>query len=386
MDLFQQTRPDLEKIVDDLELLIDSSLDLLLQHVVDSSRKLIDAPFAGLIILAENDPNIYEYFKVSGWKQPDYFPQGHGLFSIPYKTGQVVRIDHIARHPQSVGAPQEHPPMQAFLATPCMYKQRILGSIFLAKSPGEPGFSKEDEELLVTYAAQASMIIEFARKCMQAKEQANLQERIRMKERLHDTVSQTLFALGQEVDLFEKWIEQSPDSLNKEKAKESIERIRKLASQSLAEIRAALFSLSEGIKLVTPIAPSFNTLIEEFERASKIKTELIIRGDLDTVPSPILQCIFKVIGESLSNVQRHSQSSSAIVSITIEDNKVIACVQDAGIGISSLALTHLFSPTSHFGLRSMKSIVEEMNGIFKIFNNDDGGTTIRVELPLLWRV
>lgn len=381
-----QSMKQLEKIMDELESYVDSSLDVFLQHVVDASRELIDAPFAGLIILAENNPTIYEYFKVSGWKQPDYLPKGHGLFSIPYKTGEVLRVNNIDRHPKAVGTPREHPPMQAFLSVPCKYKERILGSMFLAKSPGKPGFSKEDELILSTFATKASMMIEFSRKCMLAKEQANLQERKRIKERLHDTVSQTLFALGQEVDLFEKWMEQSPYILNKKKAKESIARIRTLASQSLAEIRAALFSLSDGMKFVKPIAPSFYTLIEEFERASKIKTDLIIRGHLDNLPTPILQCMFKVIGEALSNVQRHSQSSTAVVSITIEDNKVITCVQDVGIGISNLALTHLLSPTSHFGLRSMKSHVEEMNGIFKVFINDDGGTTIRVELPIFWRV
>lgn len=291
MNLIHSTRDEIDKIVDDLELLINTSLDLLLQHIVDSVRKLVDAPFAGLVLLSENDPAIYEYFKVSGWEQPDYLPKGHGLFSIPYKTGQVIRVANIGQHPKSVGTPHEHPPMKAFLSVPCIYKQRILGSIFLAKDPGSEGFTEEDEEILIAFSSQASMIIEFTRKCLRAKEKANLQERKRMKERLHDTVSQTLFALGQEVDFFEKWMEQSSYIPNDGKVKESIDRIRWLASQSLSEIRAALFSLSEGIKLIKPITPSFYTFIEEFERTSNIKTDLIIRGDLDDVPIPLLPLI-----------------------------------------------------------------------------------------------
>lgn len=379
---------DIKKIVDDLETFVDIGLDFLLQAIVDVIRELIDAPLAGLILLTEEEPVVAEYFKVSGWDDPSFLPQGHGLFSIPYKTGQTVSISNISAHPNSIGTPHEfpHPHIEAFLSAPLTHKERNLGSVFLAKTPGTGIFTEEDKELLQYFTRQVSLLIELSRRCVQAKEKVILEERKKMRDRLHDTVSQTLFALGQEVDLLDKWIDLPSTHRVDHRGKEFANQIRELVSQGLAEVRTTLFSMSEGIQLSRPFKKAFRHFIEEFQRASTIRTELIIRGNMETIPRPILQCISKVIGESLSNVQRHSKSCSAVVTITVEENKIITSIQDVGVGIGKEALTHLSSPTSHFGLRSMKSNVEEMNGVFKIFLNDDGGTTLRVELPLLWRL
>lgn len=369
--------------IQELELLIDLGLDRLLQGIVDSSKELVGASFAGLSLLNQDDQHVIEYFKVSGWSQPAYFPEGHGLFSLPFHTGHALRVSNITQHPRSVGFPGEHPPMEALLSVPLIHKNRILGCTFLAKPPDSTPFSQQDEDMLTEFSSSACMMIDICKRCQRAKEKAVVEERQRMSQRLHDSVSQTLFALGREVDSLEKWIEHTS---NDQKEMQSIEQIRQLAAKGLSEIRAVLFSLSEEFQLTKPVDSAFSRIIEQFERNSNIKTNLIIRGDLDSVPYPILQCIYKVIGESLSNIHRHAESSVAVVAITVEQNKMIASIQDIGVGISQTALSNLYSPTSHFGLRSMKKNVEEMGGVFKVFRNDEGGTTIRVQMPLLWRV
>lgn len=369
--------------LDKLESLIDSGLDPLLQAIVDLSKELVGAAFAGLSLFNQDNPDVFEYFKVSGWNQPDNLPQGHGLFSLPFHTGQALRISNITHHPRSVGVPDEHPPIEALLSVPFIHRNHILGCIFLAKPPGSAPFSEQDEVLLTDFSASAALMIDIAKRCQIVKQKAVLEERKRMSQRLHNSVSQTLFALGREVDSLEKSIR---NTSNQQAEIESVNLIRQLAAKGLSEIRAVLFSVSEEFELSKPVNSAFSRIIEEFERNSQIKTDLIIRGDLDSVPYPLLQCIYKVIGESLSNVHRHAESSVAVVAITVEQTKIIASIQDIGVGISDIALSNLYSPTSHFGLRSMNKTVEEMGGIFRVLRNDEGGTTIRVQLPLLWRL
>ncbi|MEB3101392.1 GAF domain-containing sensor histidine kinase [Ferviditalea candida] len=369
--------------LDKLESMIDLGLDPLLQAIVDISRELAGAAFAGLSLFNQDNPDVFEYFKVSGWNQPEYLPQGHGLFSLPLHTGQALRVSNITNHPRSVGVPDEHPPIEALLSVPLIHRNRILGCIFLAKPPGSTPFSEQDEELLTDFSASAAMMIDIAKRCQSVKQKAVLEERKRMSQRLHDSVSQTLFALGREVDSL---VRSLGDPSNPQAEIHSVTLIRQLAAKGLSEIRAVLFSVSEEFELSKPVNSAFARIIEEFERNSQIKTDLIIRGDLDSVPYPLLQCIYKVIGESLSNVHRHAESSAAVVAITVEQTKIIASIQDIGIGISDIALSNLYSPTSHFGLRSMNKTVEEMGGVFTVLRNDEGGTTIRVQLPLLWRV
>lgn len=351
-------------------------LEPLLQTVVDAARELVGAAMGGLLVLDPVDPSRYEYFKVSGWPGPAGFPEGHGLFALPYKTGQPLRVADIRHHPRSVGTPAGHPPVGALLAVPLVMRDHMLGSLFLAHRPGGPAFSAEDEELLMAFSTQAAIAIENARLYTKAEQLAVLQERARISQRLHDSVSQIFFVLGIEVDRLLRSARITDPELQ-----QALRRIRSLVAHGAGETRAAIFSLSEDIAVDRPAEQMLEELVRQFERTSGIETTLVTLGSLDMVPKPILRSAMKIISESLNNVRRHSGSPVATVSVSFDGQSLYLSIQDAGCGISDQALAQLAEPSTHYGIRSMRSLVEEFNGSFAIFRNDEGGTTVRVQLP-----
>jgi signal transduction histidine kinase len=355
-------------------------LEPLLQMVVDAARELVGADMGGLLVLDSQDPGRYEFFKVSGWAGPTGFPEGKGLFALPYKTGQPLRVDDIRRHPASVGTPEGHPPVGALLAVPLAMRDRMLGSLFLANRPGGPTFSGEDEELLLAFSTQAAIAIENARLYAQAQELAVLRERGRISQRLHDSVLQIFFALGMEVDRCERlWGPGWPPGVG-----ESLARMRALIHQGAGEIRVALFSLRDEEDTTRHPIQALRKLVENFQETSGIHTTLLTRGSLDMAPKAVWRCALKVVGESLHNVRRHSGSPVASVSVTFDGSLLHVSVQDAGKGISAQVLAELAGtagPATHFGLRAMQRMVRELGGFLEVFRNDEGGTTVRAQLP-----
>ncbi|MCL8206604.1 MAG: GAF domain-containing protein [Actinomycetia bacterium] len=373
----------LERKVQELNSLIAVSaritsqlgLDPVLQGVVDAARELVGADMGGLLVLDADRPGRYAFFKVSGWPGPAGFPEGRGLFALPYKTGQVVRVADIRRHPDAVGTPPGHPPVGAFLAVPLSMRERVLGSLFLAHRPGGPTFSAADEELLVAFSVPAAIAIENARLYAKAEQLAVLQERARISRRLHDTVSQIFFALGIAAERLGRTA--AADHV----WREGLGEIRRLVQQGLVEVRAALFALSDDRGPDDASEQSLEDLVRRFERTSGVKTILAIRGSFDLVPAAWRRGVRQVVAESLNNVFRHSRSPVAFVSVVYDGAQLAVSVQDAGVGIGEAEMARLGDSPTHFGVRSMKHLVEELGGTFAIFRNDEGGTTVRVQIP-----
>ncbi len=374
----------LRRKVQELNALIEVStritshmaLEPLLQTVVDAARELIGAEMGGLLVLDPEAPGRYEYFTVSGWPGPAGFPEGRGIFALPHKTGSPLRVATLPEHPLSVGTPAGHPPVGAFLAVPLAMRDRILGSLFLAHEPGGALFTTEDEELLLAFSTQAAIAIDNARLYSKSEELAVLKERTRISQQLHDSVSQILFALGIEVDQALKGLR-----ANQHAAIERLIRAKQLAAEGASEIRAAIFSLAQDTDLGRPASLVFEDLVQHFEQESGIRTTLVTRGSLDMVPRALAACAGKIISESLTNVRRHSQSSVAFVAAGFDGETLVVSIQDAGQGIDDDALAGPTGLTAHYGLHAMRSLVEEFGGDFSVFRNDEGGTTVRVQLP-----
>lgn len=374
MDLFQILSDALER----LQPCMDEGLEPLLQAAVDYARELVHASFAGIIILERKNPSTIRYFKVSGWHSEFFeFPKGHGMYIVPAKTGNPLRVESIAGHPLSVGIPSGHPPIEAFLAIPLRRHGQTMGCMFFGKPPKAGTFTKNDEDIMTGFGSLCAMAISW---CDQKEEQRFhilAEERRRIAEELHDSLSQTLFAVAREIDRLEQIV---PTVKEKEELQGRIARLRALTHQCQSELRAILFRLIDDE--AKPDLSALMDLIQEFERVSGISTQLITHGNLYRLSQPVQQTVLKIVAESLANIYRHANSPVAVVHVLVDEDKATIAVQDAGVGISDEALHFMTHPTGHFGLYSMARSVAMLNGTLDIFRNDDGGTTVRCTFPI----
>ena len=86
-------------------------------------------------------------------------PQGLGLLAHVSKAKSPVRLKNMSTHPESVGLPQNHPPMKTFLGMPIFHRGEHVGNIYLTEKEGGEEFSQQDEDMAAMFAAQAASVI-----------------------------------------------------------------------------------------------------------------------------------------------------------------------------------------------------------------------------------
>jgi signal transduction histidine kinase len=99
-----------------------------------------------------------------------------------------------------------------------------------------------------------------------------------------------------------------------------------------------------------------------------------LRVDLDARLHEGLEvAAYYVVAESLTNVGKHAQATSATVDITRVNGQVVVEVVDDGIGGAD---TERGS-----GLRGLADRVEALGGRLRVWTPRGGGTRVRAEIP-----
>jgi signal transduction histidine kinase len=126
--------------------------------------------------------------------------------------------------------------------------------------------------------------------------------------------------------------------------------------------------------------------VQGFGERSGINVTLDFARLPERLPTEIEIALFRVLQESLTNVHRHSQSSSVGVYFLYHSQAVILEISDCGRGIPPEMLQRLGEGSAEVGvgLAGMRERLDELNGALEI-NSNDSGTTLRAIVPLIPR-
>lgn len=203
------------------------------------------------------------------------------------------------------------------------------------------------------------------------------EERRRIAFELHDSTGQLLAALAINVGLLER----HKDSFASQYAN-LISENSSLVQRLLTEVRALSYTLHPPTLEVMGVASALQWYVEQFAERCRIQVQLDIQKDLGRLPRKIEIAIFRIVQESLANVQRHSGCNVAAVRVRRSSTEVFAEVSDCGTGISSEKQLSLSSGVgAGVGISGMRERTRELDGAFAI-RSDGAGTTIRVSFPL----
>ena len=93
-----------------------------------------------------------------------HLPEGKGLLGAVLRSDEPIRLERISDHPESVGFPDRHVEMDAFLGVPLRHRGTLVGSLYLTKPPGrDERFGEADEEIVAAMASLAAVAIANAR-------------------------------------------------------------------------------------------------------------------------------------------------------------------------------------------------------------------------------
>jgi signal transduction histidine kinase len=151
----------------DVGLHLTQELDIarVLQVIVERTMQLTGARYGAAATVG---PQGIEDFLYRGLTDEEvaalpHLPEGRGLLGAVIDSMEPVRCERLADHPASVGFPNDHVPMEAFLGVPMLQRGQLVGALYLTKSPGSAPFTADDEETVVAMASMAAVGVSNAR-------------------------------------------------------------------------------------------------------------------------------------------------------------------------------------------------------------------------------
>ena len=129
-----------------------------------------------------------------------------------------------------------------------------------------------------------------------------------------------------------------------------------------------------------PHSYHYERAAEAFHARTQIPVDVLVRSDLADLPGEVVRELSPLLGEALTNVEKHARACSVTVSARVEDRALILVVSDDGLGMRSPAAQDL-APRGH-GLSSMRERAQLMGGTLTVGPAATAGTVLTVTIPL----
>lgn len=237
----------------------------------------------------------------------------------------------------------------------------IAGMLPRDVTPGQETFAHWWE-----VAFEAALALQYSVVIRGARHDGTDHERLRLKEELHDTVSQRLFGLS----MLTARAEADARTTGDQQLSTRLTELRSLVADASADIRLLMDETphpAEGTRLSTRLS----TMARKFENELPINIEL--NPHWDDLSEDCTEDVVRIVRECLRNVIKHANATTVSVNIPAPvDGMLLVGVTDNGTGFDPRTVSH-----DGFGLSLINERALERGGQCEV-NADEGGTTISV--------
>ncbi|MER6575530.1 sensor histidine kinase [Nonomuraea sp. NPDC001023] len=206
------------------------------------------------------------------------------------------------------------------------------------------------------------------------------EERRRLGRELHDGLGPTLTSVTMTLDEARRRLERDPESVE-----ELLVRVREEMTSTLMSVR----ELVDGLRPPVLDELGLAGALRAFGQAPGPRVEVTVPpaadgseglpagsdGVLEGLPAAVETAAYRIVQEALTNVRRHAQATSALVTLRREAGELRVSVADDGTGLPG-------EPSPGVGLTSMRERAAEIGGTCAIGPRAGGGTEVTAVLPL----
>lgn len=362
-----------------LALASELDLDALLQRIADLAREVVGARYAAVGVVGED--GLLLRFVYSGIDQQTAdgigdLPHGRGLLGVLLEGGRPMRMRQISEHPDSYGFPPNHPPMHSFLGVPIIVRDRVFGRLYLTEKQGASEFTKDDERIAMTLAAQAGVAIQNANLLEEVKERGDelavLEERERISKELHDGVIQSIYSVGLSLQGAMSLIERDPGG-TKKRMDDAIGTLDNV----VRDVRSYIFALQPKTVEERGLKRAIEELVQDLEVNALAESTVQLSDDaLEMVPQSFRGDFIQIAREVLSNIARHAQAHEVSVACAVREGQtVVMTIEDDGVGFDPATVKR-----GH-GLTNIEERARRIGGELHISQRRPKGTVHTLSLP-----
>ena len=256
--------------------------------------------------------------------------------------------------------------------TPLVFGARTVGCIGLNFRRKHP-IGAQTGELLIALAQQATLAIEHTRRDASEKAAAVLVERNRIGRDIHDGLAQAFTGILMQLAATEE-----SKACARGPMKTTLDRIRALAREGLAEARRSVVALRPD----QTRRGGLGTALRQLAERSTVRGSVTISfegsdGATGLAPEHEHE-ILRIAQEAVSNAVRHGKPATVLIRLTEEPTHWQLAVRDNGCGMPREPEQHA---QQGFGLVSMRERANAIGGEWSIDSEWGAGTTVSVRVP-----
>jgi two-component system NarL family sensor kinase len=203
------------------------------------------------------------------------------------------------------------------------------------------------------------------------------EERRKIARDLHDSMGQDLVALATMLGQLRTSIPTA-----KRKSRRLFSECKVLADKCIRDIRTLSYVLHPPVLDEAGLGEAIRDYVDGFTKRSGIHVELEVPPRVGRMARDIELVLFRVVQESLTNIQRHSGSEQAKILVNRNSHLTLE-ISDLGHGLSATEQRGKEEARLEVGvgIPSMQERVKLIGGQLDI-ESSDHGTTVRVTIPL----
>lgn len=193
-------------------------------------------------------------------------------------------------------------------------------------------------------------------------------ERARVSRDLHDTLLQSLAAVGMELEALANGSEPaSGDSM-----RPSLRALRQQVARCVVEARRSTNELRSPRLEVEDLIEDLRQFADDVTLGSSVTVEVVVSGRHRRSSPEVNEQLLRIGQEAISNAVRHSGADKVLVELTYGREAVSLRVSDTGQGFDR----EPERSSTHWGIRNMRDRAARISATFRITSSPGGGTVV----------
>jgi len=188
---------------------------------------------------------------------------------------------------------------------------------------------------------------------------------------LHDEFGQILTAIGAMLTRAAR--QNVPASF-----KNDVLEIRDVAQSTLDRVRSLSLVLHPSILDEGGLEQAIDWYIPVFQKQSGLAVNYHKTGHSPVIGDAVAIHVYRVLQEALNNVAKHARTDRAEVRVVFAENELRLEVQDDGVGMAQ----GVRAGRRGIGTVGMRERAELLHGTIEFLQPHDGGTLVRLTVPL----
>jgi signal transduction histidine kinase len=199
-------------------------------------------------------------------------------------------------------------------------------------------------------------------------------ERGRIARQLHETVAQSLAALKMTL------AKNRRSDLSERERKANLAESIALVESSMRQVRTLSYLLHPPLLEEQGLLSALRWCLSGFQERSGVLAVCELPEEMPRLPAAVESAVFRIVQECLTNIHRHSGSTTATVRLTRSPVELVLEVEDTGRGMPGGVLRGRPDAIG-VGIAVIKERAQQLGGKLDI-QASNPGTRIRVSFPL----